>query len=83
MFKAKIFRGSHVSTKIFYLEFFINEIFSVQKFPNYGNRIYTSVVVVGARIAMVTNDFNGVTVQYNCNNQIYLTHCQQQQVVYL
>ena len=35
-FKVKIFRGSRVSTKIFYLEFFINEIFSVKKIPNYG-----------------------------------------------
>ena len=36
MFKVKIFRGNHPSTKIFYLDFFINEIFSVEKFPNYG-----------------------------------------------
>ena len=35
MFRVKIFQGSHASTKIFYLEFFINEIFSVEKFPNY------------------------------------------------
>ena len=27
--------------KIFYLEFFINEIFSVEKFPNYGMHTYT------------------------------------------
>ena len=33
MFKVKLFRGSYVSTKIFYLEIFI---FSVEKFPNYG-----------------------------------------------
>ena len=39
MLKVKIFWGSHAyaSMKIFYLEFFINEIFSVEKFPNYGN----------------------------------------------
>ena len=34
--QGKIFQGNLVSTKIFYLEFFINEIFSVKKFPNYG-----------------------------------------------
>ena len=46
MFKVKIFRGSHASTKIFYLEFFINEIFSVKKFPNYStlNNGHISVV---------------------------------------
>ena len=32
MLKVKTLRGSHVSTKIFYLEFFINEVFSVEKF---------------------------------------------------
>ena len=36
MFKVKIFQGSHVFTKIFYFEFFNNEIFSFKKFPNYG-----------------------------------------------
>ena len=35
MFKVKIFRGSHATTKIFYLQFFINEYF-FRKFPNYG-----------------------------------------------
>ena len=35
--QGKIFRGSHASTKVFYLKFFINEIFSVEKFPNYGS----------------------------------------------
>ena len=39
MFKVKIFWGSYVSTKIFYLEIFINETFSVKKFPNYGTNI--------------------------------------------
>ena len=34
--KGKIFRGSHASTIILYLNMFTNEIFSVEKFPNYG-----------------------------------------------
>ena len=46
MFKVKIFRGSHASTKIFYLEFFINEIFSVEKFPNYGT-FFPDKILVG------------------------------------
>ena len=36
MLKVKTFRGSHASTKILYLEFFISEIFSVEKFPVYN-----------------------------------------------
>ena len=36
MFKVKVLRGSLASTKILCLEFFINEIFLVKKFPNYG-----------------------------------------------
>ena len=43
MLKIKIFRGSYVSTKIFYLEFFINEIFSIKEFPNYS--IYKHCIV--------------------------------------
>ena len=46
MFKVKIFRGSHVSKKIFYLEFFINEIFSVEKFLNYDG---FKMAVLGCR----------------------------------
>ena len=45
MLKVKIFRGSHASAKIFYLEFFINEIFSVEKFPNYGIAIAIAICV--------------------------------------
>ena len=45
MFKVKIFRGRHASTKIFYLEFFITEIFSVKKFPNYSI-IYTYIIIL-------------------------------------
>ena len=60
MFKVKIFRGSHASTKIFYLEFFINEIFSVEKFPNYG--VYIYIYDHGLEIIELTTKILGVTI---------------------
>ena len=36
-------KSSHVTTKLLYLEFFINEIFSVEKFPNYGIYVHTYI----------------------------------------
>ena len=49
--------------KIFYLEFFVNEIFSVKKFPNYG--IYVALVHTSPGIATSVAQISKIITTFN------------------